>query len=52
MSSHDEASKEGQSSGRKLNKMKTRIISKILAVKQAFYHLRAYIRWMRSGIKC
>ena len=32
--------------------MKTRIISKILAVKQVFHDLRVYIRWMRSGIKC
>jgi hypothetical protein len=52
MSSHDEASKKGQNSGRKLNKMKTRIISKILSVKQAFHRLRQYIQWMRSGIKC
>jgi hypothetical protein len=52
MSSHDEASKKGQNSGRKLNKMKTRIISKILSVKQAFHRLRQYIHWMRSGIKC
>ena len=52
MSSHDEASKKGQNSGRKLNKMKTRIISKILQVKQAFHRLRQYIHWMRFGIKC
>ena len=52
MSSHDEASKKGQNSGRKLNKMKTRIVSTILAVKQAFHDVRVYIRWMRSGIKC
>jgi hypothetical protein len=52
MSSHDEASKKGQNSGRKLNKMKTRIIGKILSVKQAFHRLRRYIHWMRSGIKC
>jgi hypothetical protein len=35
-----------------LNKMKTRIISKILQVKQAFHRLRQYIHWLRFGVKC
>jgi hypothetical protein len=32
------------------NKMKGKIISKILSVKEAFHRLRQYIRWMRFGI--
>jgi hypothetical protein len=34
------------------NKMKAKIISKILSVKQAFHRLRQYIHWMRFGINC
>jgi hypothetical protein len=34
------------------NKMKAKIISKILSVKQAFHRLPQHIRWMRFGINC
>jgi hypothetical protein len=50
MSLNNEKSKKAKTMNG--NKMKAKIISKILSVKQAFHRLRQYIHWMRSGINC
>jgi hypothetical protein len=50
MSSQDESSKKAKTTNG--DKMKAKIIGKILSVKQAFHRLRQYIRWMRFGINC
>jgi hypothetical protein len=51
MSSQRREIKERQQS-KETNKMRAKIISKILSVKQVFHRLRQDIHWLRSGIKC